>query len=83
MRRRDFIALFGGATVALSLASRAQETGKISRIGYLSPRAKLSLRDHNFLQALHRLGYVDGKNILIEFRLRRASLNASPLWRRN
>jgi putative ABC transport system substrate-binding protein len=67
MTRRQFIAVLGGAA-AWPLAVRAQESGKISRVGFLSPRARLSLLDHNFLQALHGLGYVEGKNILIEYR---------------
>jgi putative ABC transport system substrate-binding protein len=82
MRRREFIAVLGGAA-AWPFAVRAQEPRKISRIGYLSPRAKLSLRDHNFLQALYGLGYVDGKNILIEFRFAAGKFKRLPLWRRD
>ncbi len=68
MRRRDFIKLFGGAAAAWPLAARAQQAAKVPRIGYLSPATKLSPRDRSFLQALHELGYVEGKNILIEYR---------------
>jgi ABC-type uncharacterized transport system substrate-binding protein len=68
MRRRDFIAVLGGAA-AWPLAVRAQQAGKIPRIGYLSPGpAKLSRLDHSFRQGLRELGYVEGKNILIEYR---------------
>ena len=35
MRRRDFISLLGGAVVGRPFAAQAQQTGKVSRIGYL------------------------------------------------
>jgi len=71
MRRRDFIKLLGGAAAAWPLFARAQQAGKIPRIGYLSPRSAssaLSANDRAFLQGLHDLGYVEGKNISIEYR---------------
>jgi putative ABC transport system substrate-binding protein len=67
MTRREFIAVLGSAA-AWPLAVRAQDAGKIPRIGYLSPGTKLSLLDRSFLQGLRELGYVEGKNILIEYR---------------
>ena len=70
MRRRDFIALLGGSAV-WPLVARAQEHGRIPRIGYLSPVAASSgflPRDETFRQGLRDLGYVDGANIVIEYR---------------
>jgi putative ABC transport system substrate-binding protein len=67
MTRREFIAVLGSAA-AWPLAVRAQEAGKIPRIGFLSPGTKSSLLDRSFLQGLRELGYVEGKNILIEYR---------------
>lgn len=68
MKRRAFIALLGGATIAWPSALRAQQARKVPRIGYLSPGTELSPRERAFLQGLRELGYVDGKNILIEYR---------------
>jgi putative tryptophan/tyrosine transport system substrate-binding protein len=67
VKRRQFIALLGGAT-AWPLAARAQQ---MRRIGVLSPgRAELPDPTFNmlnaFLQRLHELGYTEGQNLTIE-----------------
>jgi putative ABC transport system substrate-binding protein len=71
LRRREFIALFGGAAVAWPLAARAQQAAKVPSIGYLSP-GSASLgpldRHHAFQRGLRELGYVEGQNIVIEYR---------------
>jgi ABC-type uncharacterized transport system substrate-binding protein len=69
MKRRKFIRLLGAAT-AWPLAARAQQTGKMSRIGYLGSSSP-SLEPHYieaFRQKLRDLGHVDGENIVIEYR---------------
>jgi putative ABC transport system substrate-binding protein len=66
MRRREFIARLGGAA-AWPLAARAQQAGKVARIGYLSP-GSASGRTDAFRQGLREVGYVEKKNILIEYR---------------
>ena len=70
MRRRDFITLVGGAAVGWPLSARAQQTGKVSRIGYLGvSSASLERRDLDaFRQTLRDLGHVEGENITIEYR---------------
>jgi putative tryptophan/tyrosine transport system substrate-binding protein len=70
MRRRDFITLVGGAAVAWPHAARAQQTGKVLRIGYLgASSASLERRDLDALrQTLRDLGHVEGENITIECR---------------
>jgi putative ABC transport system substrate-binding protein len=70
MKRREFIALIGGAAAAWPLAARAQQTGTGPRIGYLgtsSPSLERHLVDA-FRQRLRELGHVDGENITIEYR---------------
>ena len=69
MRRRELIALLGGAA-AWPLAARAQQMGKVPRIGYLGSSSP-SLEPHfveAFRQKLRELGHIEGENIAIEYR---------------
>jgi putative tryptophan/tyrosine transport system substrate-binding protein len=69
MRRREFTMLLGIAA-AWPMAAQAQQTGKVSRIGYLgtsSPSLERPLVDA-FRQKLRDLGRVEGENIAIEYR---------------
>src|ERR1700730_7098999 len=69
MRRRDFISLLGSAW-ALPLAISAAK-GKVPTLGYLSDEGTgpHPFRSHGrILDALHQLGYVEGQNIVIEYR---------------
>ena len=71
MRRRKFIAVFGGAA-AWPLAGHAQQPERIRRVGVLiafpenDPFAQASVTA--FAQALGRFGWVEGKNIRIDYR---------------
>jgi ABC-type uncharacterized transport system substrate-binding protein len=70
MTRREFITLIGGAAAAWPLTASAQQTGKVSRIGFLgtsSPSLERHLVDA-FRQTLRELGHVEGENIAIEYR---------------
>src|SRR5882724_3492112 len=70
MRRREFIAALGGSAVVGLHAARAQQPGKIWRIGVLDT-VPVTLNVANidaFRQELRRLGYVDGTNLIIEYR---------------
>ena len=70
MNRRAFIARWV-ALGALAAANRAaaQRDASMARIGYLSLRADLGPLDRQFLDALQALGYVEGRNLHIEYRL--------------
>ena len=69
MTRRDFITLLGGAAAVWPLAARAQQAGKIPRVGYI--RAGTPNNDQvreEFVRGMRDLGYVEGRNITYEFR---------------
>ncbi len=66
MRRRDFIALLGGATTAAwPLAARAQQPG-MPVIGYLSVGAPVARQLAVFKQSLAEGGFVEGHDVVIE-----------------
>jgi len=70
MRRREFIRLIGGAAITWPLATQAQQPEKIAKIGYLDlgPASARADRVEALRKGLRDLGYVEGKNIAIEFR---------------
>jgi putative tryptophan/tyrosine transport system substrate-binding protein len=67
--RREFITLIGGAA-AWPLAAHAQQPGKFARIGHLDlgPASARESRVAALRTGLRDLGWVEGKNIIIEFR---------------
>src|SRR5262245_27250546 len=70
MRRRDFIALVGGAIACPMGVSAQQQAGKVPRIGFLSltsPSDRPRLFDA-FRQGLRGLGWIEGQNIVIDYR---------------
>jgi putative tryptophan/tyrosine transport system substrate-binding protein len=72
MKRREFISLIGGAAAAWPLPARAQEPGRVRRIGVLLPLAEsdpeVQPRIAAFQRELQSLGWTEGRNILIEYR---------------
>jgi putative ABC transport system substrate-binding protein len=71
MRRREFITLLGGATVAWPLIARAQQPERTKRIGVLmgvANDAEGQARLGSFLRGLEDLGWTDGRNVRIETR---------------
>jgi ABC-type uncharacterized transport system substrate-binding protein len=72
VRRREFITLLGGAAAAWPLAAHAQQAAKVARIGCIvtgsleSPEQRATV--DAFRQGLRERGYVEGQNIIIEYR---------------
>jgi len=68
MKRREFMALVGGAAMAWPLAARAQQGGRVRRIGWLSPGSGPNDATRSFLQGAREHGYLEGENFLVEYR---------------
>ena len=67
MDRRAFLGTLAGGLLAAPLVAEAQQAAKIARIGYLGRKANSHLHAA-FLQGLRDLGYVEGRNVVIEVR---------------
>jgi putative tryptophan/tyrosine transport system substrate-binding protein len=69
MKRRDFMVLLGGAT-SWPLVARAQHVGKVYRIGILEtiPAAQNAANLDALRKGLRDLGYIEGQNLVIEYR---------------
>jgi putative ABC transport system substrate-binding protein len=72
LKRREFITLIGGAATAWPLAARAQQPERMRRIGVLTALAEsdpeAQLRIAVLRQALQSLGWIEGRNIHIDYR---------------
>jgi putative ABC transport system substrate-binding protein len=72
LRRREFITLLGGATVAWPLKARAQQAGRTYRVGFfagaLDSSGVMALGYPAFRDELRKRGFIDGRNLVIEFR---------------
>jgi putative tryptophan/tyrosine transport system substrate-binding protein len=70
MKRREFITLLGGAAVALPLAARAQQSGKVPTVGFLGAASASAWGPWTaaFVQRLRELGWIEGRTVAIEYR---------------
>ena len=79
--RRKLVIALGAGALASPFGSFAQQQGKVWRVGILFPGSRQSLqdagRDQLFQQGMRELGYVEGKNLLLEWRF--ADGNATRL----
>jgi putative tryptophan/tyrosine transport system substrate-binding protein len=66
VRRRKLIALLGGTALAWQLELRAQEPGRVYRLGILAPTSDTAYGA--LLDELCRSGFVEGQNLQVDFR---------------
>src|SRR3982751_4917754 len=69
VERRDFL-IASGALLTAPFIAEAQQAAKVARIGYLATNPAISPHLHEafLLQGLRDLGYIEGRNVLIEYR---------------
>jgi len=68
--RRQFIAALGGTSLTWPLAAQAQQPGKLPTIGFFSPNSPSAASPWTaaFVKRLRELGWVEGRNVAIEYR---------------
>jgi putative tryptophan/tyrosine transport system substrate-binding protein len=79
MKRREFITLLSGAAAMWPLAVRAQQSGKVYRIGFLAndPTIPTTAAGQAFTAGLRENGFVEGQNIIIERRFMEGGVERS------
>ena len=85
MSKKVMCVALGAMLFALSFPAEAQQPAKIPRIGYLSGSGDLKTPGplvEGFRQGLRDLGYIEGKNIVIEYRYVEREVGSCPraLW---
>jgi putative ABC transport system substrate-binding protein len=84
MRRRDFIAGIAGSAAAWPLAARAQQTGRMRRLGVLMAPQESDLEGKaqlsGFTQALAALGWIEGRNLQMEVRWGGGDANRARIY---
>ena len=71
MRRREFIGLAGGAVASLPFAARAQQAGRMPKVGVLWHATRAEEEKGPliaFRRGLKEVGYIEGENIIVEHR---------------
>ena len=64
--------------LALCVSAQAQQPTKVYRVGYLSPRNQIGRNEEAFRKRMHELGYVEGRNLIIDWRFADGKTNLFP-----
>ena len=78
MDRRTFVCAFAAGLLASPHIAKAQQAAKLPVVGVLITNAASGMTLRTFVQGLHDLGYIDGKNIIIEIRSAGGKAGALP-----
>src|SRR5262245_8120287 len=78
MVRKGVVTLLVGLVIAFVPHAQAQQAKKIPRIGFLGLPSGPAWQEEEFMQGLRELGYVDGQNIIIEYRWGAGKLERLP-----
>jgi len=79
MDRRAFVAVMGGGILAAPLVAEAQPAAKVPRVGFLLGLSPGPSREVDaFQRGLRELGYIEGRNIAIDYRYARGQVERLP-----
>jgi putative tryptophan/tyrosine transport system substrate-binding protein len=80
MSKKVFPLALGALLLALCSSANAQQTGKVARIGFLDPSTASGMAGllEVFRQELRKLGWIEGKNITIEYRFAEQKFERLP-----
>ncbi len=78
MRKRLIGFALSAMLLALSVSAQAQQRAKIYRLGYLGGGVGIEEREETFRQGLRELGYLEGQNLVIEWRFAKGDENRLP-----
>ena len=67
-KRRELVIALGASALVAPLGTFAQQQGKVWRVGVLDTTSTNAVYLEAFRKGLHELGYVEGENLVIEYR---------------
>lgn len=76
--RRRLIATLGVGLLVVPLGGWAQVPARVARLGYLSPGPGIGIGEEAFIQNMRALGYVEGRNLSIEWRFAKGKAELLP-----
>ena len=78
MKKNWFALLLGAIVFSLSFSARAQPPTTVHRVGILTAGSNLGITDEAFRRGMRQFGYVEGQNLIIEWRLAEGKLDRLP-----